>query len=171
MTAAQGAAAYFAENPTLDAVLATSDGNVWPPADLNKAQFHAAQQLLASPALFERDDEGMPALIDVAELVITARGARVDASRGTAQETPDPVMPERPTYEEARATLATALGIAELTALDESYTESGVTLTKVDAVVATFYRSGQTVDAWALQDKVVREAAVAAQFPDFITLN
>lgn len=171
MTGAQGAAAYFAENPLVDEVLATSDGNVWPVAELNKAQFHAAENDLEAPVTHERTDDGMAALIDVAELAIAARGARVDASKGTAQETapPKPVVP--PTYEEAREALADALGIDDLTDLEESYTEDGVTLLTIDAVVATWYRSGMSVTDWKAQNKATREAAVASEFPDFITLE
>ncbi|MCW5900485.1 MAG: hypothetical protein KIT10_14570 [Flavobacteriales bacterium] len=168
MTAAQGAAAYFAENPEVDSVLATSDGNVWPLAQLSLATHHATRNSLAAPGTVDRED--LEEEIAVAELILMAMGSRTDASKGvTKVAVPvEPVQP--PTYEQARAELATALGIAALTDLDERYTEDGVVLLAIDAVIATWYRSGMTVAAWAAQSKAVREAAVAAEFPDFITL-
>lgn len=171
MTGAQGAAAYFAENVEVDTVLATSDGNVWLPAELNKAKFHAEQNGLAEPAEHGRADEGMAALIDVAELALVARSSRIETSRGVAQETPPPSPVVPPTYEEARTALATALGIADLTDLDESYTADGVELLTIDAVIATWLVSGMDVATWKAQTKSARQTAVAAKYPDFITLN
>lgn len=170
MTGAQGAAAFFAEHPLVDEVLATSDGQVWLPAQANLAAYHASKSGLAAPVTYERTDDGMDDLIAVATLQLVAIGSRAAASKGVIQETPPPAPVVSPTYEEARNTLADALGIDDLTDLDESYTESGVVLYTIDAVIATWYGSGMTVANWKAQSKATRQAAVAAKYPDFITL-
>lgn len=171
MTGAQGAAAYFAEYPLVDTVLATSDGQVWLPAQANLAGYHASKNGLAAPATYERTDDGMDDLIAVAALQFVAIKARGDASKGVTKETPPPTPVVPPTYEEARADLADALGIDDLTDLEESYTASGVVLLTIDAVIATWYGSGLSVAAWKAQSKAVRQAAVAAKYPDFVTIE
>lgn len=167
MTGAEGAAAFFAENPLVDTVLATSDGNVWPTDEMNKAEFHAAKNKLDPPAEHDRSDDGMAALIDTAELVLLARSSRVDASRGVMQETPPPAPVVPPTYEEARSALGTALGIEDLTDLDEDYEEDGVVLHTIDAVIATWLESGMDVATWRAQSKNTRQEAVATKFGAF----
>jgi hypothetical protein len=113
----------------------------------------------------------MDDLIAVAELELAVTAALNDVRKGTAQETPAPEPVAAPTFEEARADLADALGADELTNLEADYTVDDVVLDTIDAIIATWYRSPLSVAAWAAQNQATREAAVAAAFSDFITLE
>jgi hypothetical protein len=73
------------------------------------------------------------------------------------------------THSEASDALTAALGIDDLTNLEEDYTVDGTTITTATMVIATWLGSHMDAATWKAQSQATREAAVTAAFPDFIT--
>lgn len=161
------AAAYFAANPAIDTALVTADGNVFRANQVNLADFHRAQYKLAANTELQRAD--LTAAIATATLAITGDTARLSAYHAIEATIEPPKMSVAATHSEAKSALTTALGIADLTDLDEDYTVDGTTVTLETMVVCTWKASKLSAAAWKAQSKVTRQAAVKAAFPDFIT--
>lgn len=168
------AAAYFAENPEVDTVLATSDGNAWPVAQVNLATHHALENALEPPEELERGD--LTAEIVLAESDLVVQSGRKDASAAVEYG-------RALAYELAKAEFAAILeaGYAELMEtfgadlgkVDEEVVPAelglgDLTMTRNMAILATWLRSGLSIEDFQALSEEDRTAAVASEFPDFM---
>lgn len=171
-TALNLAAAFFVENEAVDDILLTSDGNVFNVGQQNLAQHHASK--LEDTEVYEvaRDDSGMAARIVTmglsAQRTLALTQVVQGVERRAAALAAEAAATAAPTYAEQLAALATALSVSTFTDIPATMTVGSQSITRQQAVIAAWYRSGQTVAEWNADDLEDRVAAVEAAFEDWI---